>query len=100
MDLSEIKILVDEILELQKDIIKDLENRIDYVINKKVKDDDLVAELFDVLLNLLQTDEVLNLYKKLGRYYYFVNPYLVSDYINIYKDMYLDSEDEIKILKL
>lgn len=98
MNLDDIKILIDEISELQKDIIKDLEIEINSIINKKIQDDDRVCKLFDSLLNLLQTDEVVYLFKKLGRYYYFINPYLVCDYVNLYRDMYLDSDD--KMLKL
>lgn len=98
MKIEEIKILIDEISELQKDTVKDLEIEINYIINKRIIDDNRVANVFDSLLNLLQTDEVLILFKKLGRYYYYVNPYLVCDYVNFYKEMYLDNDD--KILKL
>ena len=98
IDFDSIKILIDEINDLQKYVIKDLEFEINYIINKKIIDDDRIAKLFDSLLNLLQTDEVLILFKKLGRYYYYVNPYLVCDYVNLYREMYLDNND--KMLKL
>ena len=98
MRFESVKILIDEISNVQKYVIKDLEIEINYIIDKRIVDDDRVSRIFDSLLNLLQTDEVLSLFKKLGRYYYFRNPYLVSDYINIYNKMYLDSGE--KILKL
>ena len=56
-----------------------------------------IEKLFDNLLNLIQTDEVLNLYKRLGEYYYKINKELVIDYYNIYNEMYLEDDEKILI---
>ena len=97
-ELKEICNLIKEVMSLQDGYILSLEREIDFIILNKIVDDNKVATIFDNLLNLLQTDKTLELYKKLCRYYYFVNPRLVTDYVYCYKEMYID-EDE-KELKL
>ena len=99
MNLDDIKCLIDNINSLQQIAIKEIESKINYIIDNKIVDDNLVEKIFEELLNLLQTDEVTNLYKKLCFYYYNINTYLVNDYIEYYKDMYLDPDD-YKILEL
>ena len=95
---KEIELLINKVLDLQYVVILDIRNKIEYVINNQIKDDKIIENILEDLLNLFQTDETLSLYKKLCRYYYEINPHLVIDYVYLYKEMYLD--DEVKELKL
>ena len=97
-NLDNIKKLIDDTIEIQKKYLVFLDSEIDYIIDNKIIDDRKVEAILDDLLGLLQTDEVLYLYKKICKYYYFISPSLVTTYIYIYKDMYLDEETN-KIMK-
>ena len=97
-DYKLIKDSINNLISLQNDYLKYLESKIDSFIEDKIINDKEVEELFESLLNLFQTDKVLELFKKLGRYYYFINKELVLDYFNLYKEMYLDSDEKIKIM--
>ncbi|MBQ8891656.1 MAG: hypothetical protein IJ068_02195 [Bacilli bacterium] len=96
-ELKDIKKMIDELLVLQDNYLAIIRYDIDYIISNEVVDDDKVAGIFDELLSLLQTDEVLNLYKKLCRYYYFVNSELVVEYVDFYKEMYIDASIDSKV---
>ena len=98
-NIEELVKMIKEIDNLQQIVLKNLNREINYIINNKIVDDKKVESLFEDLLNLLQSKRVLNLYKKLGRYYYFVNSSLVDEYVNIYIDMYCDNEDEKSLIK-
>ena len=96
MNYSELVDYINRIILLQDNIILFLKNDINYIIKNKIKDDKKIEDIFDKLLNLFQTEEVLTLFKRLCRYYYFINKELVVEYFYLYKEMYLDDD---KILK-
>lgn len=96
MEFNKLKECINKLIFMQEDIVFFLEEEIDEIIEKNIIDDKRVEDIFERLLNLFQTDEVFNLYKKLGRYYYYINKELVIEYCNLYKELYLDED---KILK-
>ena len=95
-DLESITKMIENLIKLQNKVLIYLEKDINNFIKLKIKNDILAERLFEQLLNLFQTDRVFNLYKKLGVYYYNINPKLVEDYFEIYKEFYLDDEKIIK----
>ena len=97
MNFNDLKEMINNLLLTQEDVIMFLSDEIDDIIKNNVIDDKEIEKLFDNLLNLIQTDEVLNLYKKLGEYYYKIHKELVIDYYNIYNEMYLEDDEKILI---
>ena len=97
MEYDDIKNTINKILLMQENIVIFIKDEIDNIIENNIIDDKRIEKLFDQLINLFQTEEVFNLFKKLSNYYYKINKQLVRDYCNFYKDLYL--EDSLKILK-
>ena len=95
MGLDNIKNAIKDILLMQENLLLFIEEDIDEIIENNIIDDKRVEELFEQLLNLFQTDDILNLFKKLGNYYYKINKELVIYYYNFYQEMYLDEDKKI-----
>lgn len=97
MEFDKIKYMINTLLLVQADLVCFLSDEINDIIKNNIVNDKEIEKIFDNLLNLLQTDDVLNLYKKLGEYYYKNNKELVIDYYNIYNEMYLEDDEKILI---
>lgn len=85
---------INNVLSLQDDYLKSIEKDINLIISNKIIDDSRVEKLLDNLLNLLQTDKVLYLFKKICKYYYYINPVLIIEYCYIYNNLYLDDNEK------
>lgn len=103
---KKINVLIDQlapqvkaILELQTPIVNNLELRINYIINNHIKDNSYIETTLDNLLNLMQTDKITNLYKKLCRYYYSIDKKSAIEYASIYLEMYPEEKEKIKKYK-
>jgi hypothetical protein len=67
---------------------------VDLVIQSKCKDCNRIEYLLDHLLDFAGDKQVLNLFRKLCRYYLSINPQAVADYVRFYREQY-DEDDEM-----
>jgi hypothetical protein len=65
---------------------------VDDIILNKSKDRKQIEYVLDHLLDFAGNERMLNLFRKLCRYYLPINPEAVANYIKFYKEMY--DEDE------
>lgn len=68
---------------------------VENIINCKSKDTKQIELILTYMLDFCFDDKMLVLFKKLCRYYYFIDPEATSFYINYYREMW-DSENEVK----
>jgi len=90
MDKDELFDMCNMIIEIHKEKYILLKDEIENIINNKIKGERYIERMFDEMLEILsfyETEETLQLYKKLCRYYYEINPEATVDYIKIYKEM-------------
>lgn len=62
--------------------------QVDVVIEEKSRNVKQIEHLLDSLLDFAFNPEVLLIYKKLCRYYYFIDPQATAFYINAYREMW------------
>ena len=87
---KEIGSMFEQINELQRQITKQITPEVNRVIRNKITDRRTVEHLLDRILDCASCDEGLALFKKLLRYYYFIDPETVAAYITIYREHYDD----------
>ena len=92
-----------ELVKLQKQQYEMVKREIDGIINNKIINERYIERKLDEMLDILwfyENDETLLTFKKLCRYYYYINPQATADYIMFYKEqrepeeIYCDSEDK------
>ena len=66
------------------------------IIQIKYCDKHRIEKLLDALLDFCFDEEVLNLYKKLCRYYYQIDAVAAAEYVYAYRDMWDERWDEQK----
>lgn len=90
---KEIKALAEQIQALNKQAFIVYQPEVDALINVKIKDEKIIQHLLDGLLDFAHDARMLELFKKLCRYYWTINPLATADYVNLYREMW-DSENE------
>jgi hypothetical protein len=97
MDKKEIKELGNAIVTLQREAVKQTliywNPEAEKIINTKSKDINAIEHTLDALCEAAFDDEVLNIFKKLCRYYYDIDPQATAQQIQFYREMW-DNEDE------
>jgi len=66
---------------------------VDTIIESKSKDSGRIEKLLDDLLSCACDEQILILFKRLCRYYYFINHEAVIFYVNAYRKMWDDDEE-------
>jgi hypothetical protein len=61
---------------------------VDSIIRGQCRDEDRIEHLLDSLLGFCFDERVLLQFKKLGRYYYRINPAGTAEYVGIYREMW------------
>ncbi|MBA7589614.1 hypothetical protein ES708_31701 [subsurface metagenome] len=83
---------VDELHKLQQQAVNAnmpyFESKVNSIVGNKIKDENRICHLLDALLDLAFDDELLVLFKKLCRHYYFINKEAAFDYVNAYREMW------------
>jgi len=83
---------VDELYKLQQQAVNAnmpyFESEVNSIVGNKIKDENRICHLLDALLDLAFDDELLVLFKKLCRHYYFINKEAAFDYVNAYREMW------------
>ena len=95
-DFKEIIKLAGELHKLQQQAVNAnmpyFESEVNSIIGNKIKDENRISHLLDALLDLAFDDEVLILFKKLCRHYYFIDKEAAFDYVNAYREMWDDDK--------
>ncbi|MCC2645164.1 MAG: hypothetical protein K0R94_942 [Burkholderiales bacterium] len=68
---------------------------VEQIIRTKSTDIKYIERTLDSILGFCFNQDMLNLFKKLCRYYYFIDKQATGEYIYMYKDMYEDDPDEL-----
>ena len=66
---------------------------VENIINTKSTDTKLIEHTLDFMLDFCFNDKMLLLFKKLCRYYFFIDPQATAEYINLYRELW---DDETK----
>ena len=64
------------------------------VIQRQSNDTKEIEPLLDYMLDFADNEKILNLYRKLFRYYYKLNPQATAEYIQSYKELY-DADEKL-----
>jgi hypothetical protein len=88
MPFSEIKAIVSQFSSLASEALKVYTPIVNEIIEKQSQDENHIQRTLDYLLDFCFDDKMLNLYKRLCRYYWDINPQVTADYINYYREMY------------
>jgi len=84
---------IENVQALVREAISFIEPEVNEIIRKRITDSKQVETLLDNLLNYAGMDNNgLYLFKRLCRYYYFINPEVTVEYVYTYRDLY-DSDD-------
>jgi len=78
--------------DLAKIAIAQLKPEVDALIRSRCTDDNTIQRLLDRLLDYAPYEGGLPLFKRLLRYYRYINPHATADYIRFYKEMYEDDD--------
>ncbi len=88
MSKPEIKSIAEQLSTSSKQAVKSYAPIVDELIQNKSQDEQHIERTLDGLLDFCFEDEALELYKKVCRYYFDINPQATVEYINYYRDMY------------
>ena len=94
-EFSEIKELARQIQNLALQASVQFEVELNTIISGQIKDQKVIENLFDRMLDFANHDSVLMLYKKLCRYYLPINEQATVDYVYAYRDMWDNDEEEV-----
>jgi len=75
---------------------------VDYVLRNRITDEKQIKRLLDRLLDCAgMSDDGLALFKRLCRYFYYINPQVTAEYVYSYRDLYdsepKDNDDSISV---
>jgi hypothetical protein len=88
--------MVRQIQKLNEITLAGIKPQLDNVIRNRITDSKTIEPLLDELLDCAgMSEEGLELFKRLCRYYFRIDPTTTAEYIYIYRDLY-DSDDNRK----
>jgi hypothetical protein len=93
---NDIKELARVLIETYASAEKVYAPEVERLIRSKCIDQREIEQMLDYLLGCANYDPILVLFKRLCRYYYTLNPEAVASYVNIYREMWEENEDETK----
>jgi hypothetical protein len=91
--LDRISPLVEHLAELQRMALIQLKPITEEIIRSGSRDARLIEQTLDRLLDFCGNDDVLQLYRRLCRHYFDIDPSATVSYVKAYREMY-DSESE------
>lgn len=84
--------LVEKIMPLQRELVHQTvaayQPEVNAIVSNKIKDEHRIEQALTWMLDAAFDEQVLQLYKKLCRYYYFINPEVAVRYIHYYREMW------------
>jgi len=104
MNKKEIKEFGNAIVTLQRKMAKQTlfywKPEAEKIISTKSKDINAIEHSLDALCEAAFDDEVLNVFKSLCRYYYGIDQQATFEYIQIYREMWDNDEENKKIKEI
>jgi hypothetical protein len=76
---------------LAKQAVTLYEPEVHRLIKNNCRDENEIERALDYMLSFCFDNDMLQLYRKLCRHLYFINPHAAVDYVNYYREMYDDS---------
>jgi len=93
--INEMSDMIRQVQSLAKDAVLLIEPQVNQVIRSRVTDSKQIEVLLDKLVDYAGMDQKgLILFKRLCRYYFYIDPESTAEYIDIYRDLY-DSVDDL-----
>ena len=86
-----------KLMELYDIIYEELKNKVKYIINKKITDENIIEHMLDDIVNI-PTEKCNQLFLYFCQYVSLFNKEVVNNYIDLYNDLY-GPIDKDKILK-
>lgn len=86
--LKNVGALVEQLQCLARQAHVEYSSEVDAIIRSKSRDSRRIEHLLDGILDFCFDEEMLRLYKKLSRYYYFIDPAATATYVNFYREMW------------
>ncbi|MBC8181399.1 hypothetical protein H8E88_09760 [candidate division KSB1 bacterium] len=86
--------LAEQMQELPKKAHKQYVTEVDKLIQNKITDQNQIQNLMDRMLDFCFDDALLLQFKKLCRYYYKINPPATAEYIQFYRELWDNEQDE------
>ena len=80
--------LFKELAVLQEQKYRLAENEINFIIKNNINDDNRIQRAIDEILEFLENDEALLLFRRICSYYIKINPEATMYYINYYIEEY------------
>jgi len=90
--------LADRLQALNKEAVREYTPIVNAILQAGSRDVRNIEHTLDGLLDFCGYEPILQLYKKLCRHYYFINPAAAAEYVNAYREMW-DSEDKEESLE-
>ncbi len=87
-NLEGIKSLLASMQNLTHQAVQQYTPLVEALILSKTKDEYNIQHLLDGILDFCFDDKMLLLFKKLCRYYYYINPEATADYVHYYREMW------------
>jgi hypothetical protein len=84
--------------QLQQEAVKNTllvcEPEVNEVLRLNIKNSKRIEQISDMLLDVAFDDQILELFRKLCRHYYFIDPQYASFYVQSYREMWdMDESD-------
>lgn len=95
MEKQELYDMCKSIIDLNKQRYVIIKDEIEHIIRNNISDNMKIERKLDEMLDILlfyETNESLLTFRKLCKYYFYINPQATVDYINYYREQN-DSED-------
>lgn len=92
--LKNVGALAEQMQGLARQAHGEYSSEVDAIIRTKSRDSRRIEHLLDGILDFCFDEEMLRLYKKLNRYYYFIDPAATATHINSYREMW-DNETTV-----
>ena len=77
-----------ELAVLQEQKYRLAESEINFIIKNNIKDDNRIGRAIDEILEILEDEEALLLFRRICSYYININPQATLSYINYYIEEY------------
>lgn len=92
--LTDMQGFAEQLAELNQQALRQYTPLVQKIINSGTKDEKFIERTLDGLLDFAGNEKILLLYKKLCRYYYYINPVATVRHIKLYKEMWEKSNME------
>lgn len=84
--------LAEKLIPLQRELVRQTmaayQPEVNAIVRNKIKDEHRIEQALTWMLDVAFDKQILQLYKKLCHYYYFINPDAAVRYVHYYREMW------------